>query len=216
MQDDTPNGETANAGDVKNNVSAPSAPIVDNAAAIAEAEQKTKLSIEQRANQIANAKIAEARKQLEEEAERVKNEEKEEFKTLYEKEKEKNERIETERAETEKRTQLETDSQEVFAKFSPDVVEVAKTAGLSLEDTTETAKAALTEKLTAIAGKVKSPGVTGNNPAPTPDQSNLRSDEVLTSIKYGNKDARREYIKQSPSIQAVKKTLQEQVGYSQA
>lgn len=202
--------ETVTPGDSKTETTPVTAPVVDTSNADAKALAQKDMEINMLRNNLDKAnkeKEAQTRKELEE---------KEEYRTLYEKEKAEREAILTERAEAEKKTQLEADSKDIFAKFNPDVVAVAESAGLSLEDTTEAAKTALTERLQAIAGKVKGPSVPGNNPAPTPDSPNLRSEEVLTSIKYGNKDARREYIKQSPSIQAVKKTLQEQVGYSQS
>lgn len=201
--------ETVTPGDSKTETTPVTVPPVDNSNAdAAKALAQKDMEINMLRNNLDKAnkeKEAAARKELEE---------KEEFRTLYEKEKSEREAIQNERAEAEKKTQLEVDVKEIFSKFDSNTVEVAKSAGLSLEDTTEAAKTALTERLQSIADKVKSPGVTGNNPAPIPEGQNLNSAEVLKSISYGNKDAKREFIRQSPSIQAVKQELQRQAGVS--
>lgn len=199
--------ETVAPGDSKTETTSATAPSPDNSNADLQAQlEKAKMEAAMLRNQkdkLEKAQADAAKKELEE---------KEEFRTLYEKEKAEREAIQNERAEAEKKTQLEADAKEVFSKFNSNVVDVAKSAGLSLEDTTEAAKTALTERLQAIADKVKSPGVSGNNPAPAAEGSNLNSAEVLRSISYGNKDAKREFIRQSPSIQAVKQELQKQAG----
>lgn len=209
---DTPNGETVNPQAPSNEPSSTPAPVVDNSSDSAvEAAQKEAAQATLRANQLANenAKLkadqeAAARKQLEE---------KEEYKTLWEKEKAERENLLAEQQSATQRAEADTKSKEVFAQFSPDVVKVAEAAGMSLSDTSPDAISQFESKLKTIAETVKTPGVTGNNPVPeTPRQPGDPDPELVKAMRYGNKDARRKYIQESPSIQAAKKTLQEQVG----
>lgn len=204
---DTEQSETVAPSNSKTDATPAAAPPVDNDS---EELRKQLEQAKMEANMLRNQKDKLEKDQAD--AAKKELEEKEEYRTLYEKEKAEREAILTERAEAEKKTQLDADSKALFDKFSPEVVDIAKTTGLTLEDTTETAKSALEEKLTAIAGKVKSPSVSGNNPAPQVNAPNVASEEVIKSMRSGNKEARREYIHQSPSIQAVKEELQRQVG----
>lgn len=116
-----------------------------------------------RANQLENEKSA--RDKAAEEANRKRLEEKEEYKKLYEKSDAELKAI-REREEAEARnSELATLSQDVFKDYSKEVQEIAQTAGISLTDESEVARATLKSKLDEIAKRV-TPGqvAQGNNP----------------------------------------------------
>lgn len=195
---------------LKNDATTATAPNQDKGNEDAEALRKELEKSKMEANMLRNQNDKLARER--EEAQRKELEEKEEWRTIAEQEKAKREALETEKQQAAKTVELESATKEIFNGFKPEVIELAQTAGLKLEDTTEEAKALLKDKLQAIADKVPAATVAGNNPTPPAPATNLNSEEVIKSMRYGNKEARREYIKQSPSIQAVKKELQRQVG----
>lgn len=210
--DDTTKVETATPQAPSNESSSTPAPAVDNSSDSAvEAAKKEAAQATLRANQLANenAKL----KADQEAATRKQLEEKEEYKTLYEKEKTERENLIAEQQTAAQKAEADVKAKEVFAKFSPEVAKVAEAAGMSLSDTSPEAISQLETKLQTIADTVKAPGVTGNNPVPvTPRAEGEMDPEVLKAMAYGNKNARREYISKSPSIQAVKAELQKQVG----
>lgn len=208
---DTPAGETVPPGDSQTPVTTPAAPVA-NASDPAEVDRlrKEKEQADLRIRQLENEKVA--RDKADEEARQKQLEEKEEWKTVAEEAKSKLDAIEAEKATAERNAELKAESAKVLDEFAPEVKKVAETAGMSLADNTAEAIAEFKTKLTALAETVKAPTPAGNNPPPRGDDASLPSAEVLTAIKYGNKDARKAYIQQSPSIQAVKKELQRQAG----
>lgn len=75
-------------------------------------------------------------------------------------------RLLDERTAAEERAALTQSTEEVLSKFSPAVVDIAKTAGLSLVDDSDEAKTSLEAKLNDIAGKLGSTAkVEANNPS---------------------------------------------------
>lgn len=164
---DTPvTGETVTPGDSQTTVQTPAAPVA-NASDPAEAERLRKESEQKdiRIRQLENE--AAARKKAEDEAAAKQLEEQEEFKKLYETEREKREQLERSQEASTRQAELSTATEEVLKDYPEAVVNLAKTAGLGLSDTTDEAKASLKEKLDAFKATV-SPGsqtATSTNPS---------------------------------------------------
>jgi hypothetical protein len=209
MADETPTGETPTPDSPKNEPSNPTTPPVDNGSA-AEVEQAKK-DAEQarmRANQLENEN-----KQLkanQAEADKKQLEEKEEFKALYEKTDAELKQIRDERETAERQTKLSSETETVFKDYPESVVDVAKTAGLSLAEDSETARTALKEKLEAIKAKVEPNGKppvspnNPNNPAPAnPDREALVKD-MRERGAVGDDTAAYKYISQLDSVKRMK------------
>lgn len=133
-----------------------SVPALDNTtSAELEAARKEIEQARMRANQLQN-QLAE-KETAEAAAKQKQLEEKEEFKTLYEQTNAKlNEFLEGQ-ASTERQNQLKSATEDVFKDYSADAVELAKTAGLSLSDDSDAARAVLKEKLDTFQAKVGTP-----------------------------------------------------------
>lgn len=176
-----------------------------------EAEQ-ARMRAAQLENQLREKEAAEAAakaKQLEE---------KEEFKTLYEQTQAKLNEIQETQAATERAGQLKNATEEVFKDYSADAVELARTAGLSLTDDSDTAKAALKEKLDTFQAKVGSapqPRVNPTNPSQLAPQEVNRQELVarahpgaespmaLAGAK-GDDSVALKYIREIPAVQRMK------------
>lgn len=176
---DTPTGETVNPGDSQTEATNTSTPVLDNASA-AEVERlrKEKEQADLRIRQLQNE--AEARKKADAEAEAKRLEEKEEYKTLYESTQEKLQSLESAQQNAERQAQLSSATDSIYKDYSPEVVDVAKTAGLVLTDDSEASQTALKEKLDSIKSKV-APGlaVTSNNPS-DPAQAQVTREQLVT------------------------------------
>lgn len=212
---DTPTGETVTPEAPSNAPGTTSAPVTDNtSSAELEAARKELEQARMHSNMLTN-KLAE--KEAAEAAAKAKQlEEKEEFKTLYEQTQARLREIEDAQSASERQAQLATATEEVYKDYSADAVELAKTAGLSLTDDSEAAKAVLKEKLDAFQAKVgTSPaGVRGTNPRNLPpevvDRSTLTArDEngispmALAGAK-GDESVVKSYIRDLPAIQRMK------------
>jgi hypothetical protein len=212
----TPAGETTPTQPLSNDGGASATPVV-NAVDTAEVErirkeaEQAKMRAAQLENQLREKEAAEAAakaKQLEE---------KEEFKTLYEQTQSQLNEIREAQAAQERSAQLTNATEEVFKDYSADAVELAKTAGLSLTDDSDAARASLKVKLDAFQAKV------GNSPAPSPRGSNPRpetpqavdrqtlvlrdgngvSPMAMASAK-GDMSVVNSYIRELPAIQRMK------------
>jgi DNA polymerase III gamma/tau subunit len=212
---DTPTGETVTPESLSNNGQAPATPVVNAPDAEVEKARKEAEQARMRAAQLENqlrereaADAAAKAKQLEE---------KEEFKTLYEQTQARLNEIQESQAASERSAQLKSATEDVFKDYSADTVELAKTAGLSLSDDSDAAKASLKEKLDAFQAKV------GTNPA-RPGANNPRqttpevvSREQLVARQHpggespmaiagakGDETVIRSYIRELPAIQRMK------------
>lgn len=206
---DTPSGETATQEEVKNNVTPVAAPtqVNSNDNSEAEALRKELEQAKMRANQLANQLEAKAR--IEEEANRKKLEEQDEWKQIAEQEKAKREALENERQEAERKQTLRLAEETIFAEFSQEAIDVAKEAGLSLNDDSDEAKNTFKSKLEKISQKVVTgQKVTPNNPGVTPDNENRA--ELVQQMRMGNKEARDKVI----STLDVVERMRQQAGYT--
>lgn len=165
MADTTP-VETVTPGDSQTTVQTPATPVV-NASDPAEVERlrKEKEQADLRIRQLENE--AAARKKADEEAQAKSLEENEQFKALWEKSEAEKQALISEREEAQRKAELETATNNLFKDYSPAVQELARTAGLSLQDDTDTAQADLKAKLDTFSSTLGSPKVEPNNPAPT-------------------------------------------------
>jgi len=200
MADTSTNDETANQGDSQTTVTTTSDPAStqDNAGAAEverlrkEAEQK-ELRIRQLENEAATRKKAEddaRQKQLEEDGK---------FKDLYEKEKTERENLVRERETAERQTTLSKATEQALSEFPDSVKEIAKTAGLTLSDDTDQAKADFKTKLEAI-----SKNVTGGNKVRGTNQGTVvdvqpEQKELLTKMRFDNPAIRKEAVHKAVS-----------------
>lgn len=199
---DTPTGETASAAP-SNEPSTTTAPPQVNSSVDVEAAKREAEQARIRANQLQNQldKI-----QKEQEAAQQKQlEEKEEFKTLYEQTQSRLKEIEETQSAQERAKELSAATEEVFKAYPTNVVELAKTAGLSLSDDSEAAQASLKEKLDAFQKQVGSstPRPSANNPH-TPAPAEPARAELLGRMKAGDATATSEFIKNLPAVQRMK------------
>lgn len=174
-----------------------------------------------RANQLENEKAK--RDKAESDAQRKSLEEKEEFKTLYEKQKAELDSIRDAEEAAKLRVELSTASETVFKEYPTDVQEVAKTAGLSLSDDSEAARAILKGKLDDIQKRVApNSASTANNPYTPPvtetDREALVTRDPKTGVSpmamasaEGNLRPTMQYISGLKSVQAMKKASGMQV-----
>lgn len=140
-------------------------PVVNSSADVEAAKRETEQA-RMRANQLENElkKV----KETQEAADRQKLEETQEFKALYEKSNADLKALQETQERELRQTQLNTATEEVFKEYPTEVVELAKTAGLSLNDDSEAGTAALKEKLDAFKARVSpNASVSSSNPAIT-------------------------------------------------
>lgn len=141
-------------------------------------------------------------------------EEKEEFKTLYEQTQSRLKEIEDEKTRSDQQAAVATATQEVLKDYPANVVELAKTAGLSLTDDSEAAKASLKEKLDSFKATLGTSPITPNNPGTlptggTPDDLVKREDPwagspMSVASANGNLQPQYEYIRGLSAIQRMK------------
>ena len=201
--------ETGSQQQVSNDTSPVAAPVQDNSNAELERLRKEKEQAEMRANQLQN-QLSEKEK-ADEAAKAKKLEEEGQYKELLDKERAARQALELEKDTKERQAQLEKDTHEVFSKYNPAVVELAKTAGLSLVDDTDEAKASLQEKLDTFATKLGgTTRVEANNPAPTV-QTPTSKEELIgkigdPSIRPRERDElTRQYLRNSESLKNMKR-----------
>jgi len=143
-------------------------------------------------------------------------EEKEEFKVLYEQTQSQLNEIRENQAAQERQTQLSTATQEVFKDYSANVVELAKTAGLSLTEDSDEARTALKGKLDIFQAQVggTTPKAGASNPRQTTPNPVSREELVTRnaegvspmalSMARGDESVVRSYIREIPAIQRMK------------
>lgn len=155
---------------------------------VAELRKKAEQS-EMRARQLENEKAA--RDKTDEEARQKQLEEQNEFKTLYEREKEQRESLERERENTTKQSAIDKAESSIFSGYPAEVTDVAKVAGMTLSDDSETAQAELKKKLDEIATKVNVAPVKrvqGNNGVVTaPTGEEAENAKLLSRMRYNDK-----------------------------
>lgn len=203
MAEDTTTVETVTPAAPSNEPGTTPAPVTDNKSSDElEAARKEAEQAKMRANQLAN-QLAEKEK-AETAARQKQLEEKEEFKTLYEQTQSRLKEIEEAQAAQERQEELKEATEIVFKDYPANVVEVAKTAGLSLSDDSEASRVLLKEKLDAIKDKVPgSPTPRANNPH-SPAPAAPEKTELVNRMRNGDESATREYIRNLPSIQRMK------------
>jgi hypothetical protein len=208
----TPTPETVTPGDSKTTVQ-PQAPTQGNASDPAEVERLRKEAQQQtmRANQL--QKELEARQKSEQEARQKQLEENEQFKDLWEKEKAEKEALISERETARRKAELEAETNNLFKDYPPAVQKLATTAGLSLNDDSDEAKAELKTKLDTFTSEIGAPRVEANNPppaeTPTPDR-----EQAIKAMRMNNipNSARQAATKKAVSGLDSIKTMKAQAG----
>lgn len=129
-------------------------------------------------------------------------EEREEYRTLYEQEKAAREAIENEAKERERKAEINAATDQIFSDYADDVVELAKEAGLSLEDASEEAQKKLKAKLDKFAAKVQSgsPTTPSNVNTSTPAATDRQA--ALENYIQNRRDPKawNELVKNIPSV----------------
>lgn len=208
---DTPQGETVVQEPPKNDVTpvAAPAPQVNNSDnSDVEAARKETEQAKMRANQLENElkKIKEAQ----DKAKAQELEEQEQWKTLAEQNQAKLDEFQKEKEENETKETLRLAQDTIFAEFSPEAIEVAKEAGLSLTEDSDAAKEAFKVKLQKISDKVVSTStVTPNNPGSVPEPNNRA--ELVQRMRAGDKEAQTKVISELKSLDFMRA----QAGYTQ-
>jgi chromosome segregation ATPase len=205
MEPATPQGETPAPVAPSNEPGNTNTPPQVTVSADVEAAKREAEQAKIRANQLANEKKALEDKLAE--VERKKLEEKEEFKTLYEQTNARLAEREAADAAKERSAELTKATEAVYAEYPSNVVELAKTAGLSLSDDSEEAAKALKEKLEVFKSKVGPSAPSANNPRPVTPEVASR-EEQMKRIRGGDKAALGEFIRSNPGIQRMKEIAQ--------
>jgi hypothetical protein len=204
---DTPNGETAPLDAVKNDATQPTTTNTDADQRFAEIQKKLEQA-EMRARQLENEK--KEREKQEEVARNKKLEEDNEFRTLYEREKAQREALENEREENEKLQGISKLKSEIFAQYSPEVIEIAEAAGMTLYENSDEAAEQLKSRLDVIKSKVavepvkKVIGNNGNIDTATDDDRDaylkMRFDDSTIA-----KQARQSVISKLPALDEMRR-----------
>lgn len=171
-------------------------------AELKEANQKAMRvgQVENELKRIKDAQEADQRKQLEDQ---------EQWKEVAEQEKAKREELEKGNQDRETQEALRISKEAIFAEFSPEAIEVAEEAGLTLSEDTDDAKATLKSKLEKISQKV----ITGNKVTPNNPGAEVQPDDraqKVQAMRAGNTKARDEVIGSLKSLDAMRA----QAGYT--
>lgn len=201
---DTPAGETATneTKPLENNANPP-APTTGNAG-IDEAERLRKEleKAQMRNNQLQNQLDETAAEKAE--RERKELEEQQRYKELAEQERVRREALEAEVEEEKRKAAVEAATQQVFADYNDDVVELAKETGLSLTDASEESQASLKAKLDKLADRIQasaSPAPTNPNPSnPQPTAQGAMDNYIANRRGPNEMKAWEELVKHVPSI----------------
>lgn len=206
---DTTTVETATPEVVKNDVTPVATPPSVNSNDNSEVE-KLRKELEQsqmRANQLENEK--KKREEADADIKRKQLEDQEQWKEVAEQEKAKREALETEKQEAETKQTLSIAEQSIFAEFSPEAIEVAQEAGLTLTEDSDEAKNTLKSKLEKIQAKVITGNtVTPNNPGNLPE-TNDRA-QLVQAMRNGDKQAKDKVISTLPVLDVMRA----QAGYT--
>lgn len=189
MADTPPVGETQTP-PLNNNVTPPApvtppvTPPTGNVDAAAEANKRAEQA-EMRANQLANE--LKAKTDAEAAAKSKQLEEQQEYKTLYEQQKAEAERLASEREADTKKQTLTAEQTKITAEYAPEVIEIAKDLGYSLNDTSEDAIKAFKATLDKVQEKVggKTPVTPNNNQNQRPVDAS-RAETIAQYRKTGD------------------------------
>lgn len=188
---------------VKNDAPTVTEPNTELIAANKRAEQA-----EMRARQLENEK--KDREKLDEVARQKQLEDNEEFKTLYEREKEARERLEAERQDEDTRKTIQSAKAEIFAGYSPEVIELAEATGIDLYDESDASQEAFKAKLDIITSKIPTTTKTvhGSNPSPTAPALTDDTKVLLNRLRYDDRSisrsARRTLISNLPELREMR------------
>lgn len=146
----------------------PSVPLVDNAAAQADAEELKKQLQKMEMERNLLRKQKDERDRLDADRERKELEEKEDYRSLAERAIAEAEALRKEKSDAESAQAVKVATETIYSGFDSKVVEIAKTAGVVAADDSPEAQTALKTKLEAIQAQVgtKPINATPNNPAP--------------------------------------------------
>lgn len=160
-------------------------PPVDNGSETLEQARKDAEKAQMRANQL--QKELDRKNKADEDAEHKRLEENQEYKTLAEKYQAELEEERRTRESSEKQAEIDKGTAEILSKYPGNVKEIAATAGLSLNDTTEDAKTALATKLDEIAKRVGTTApVTPNNPNPASPEAGTDREKAVQKMRFNN------------------------------
>lgn len=215
----TDTGETATSGSVSNDVSTTTAPGGDNGStAEVERLRKEAEQAKMRANQLANE--LEAKHKAEEVAKQKQMEEKEEFKTLYEQTQKSLDEMKSQAEADKRNSELKQASNELFKEYPENVQKLAETAGLTLTDDSDEAKAALKAKLDEFKSQVAPVQTTQSNNGYTPstDVSDPHSltqrsapgqpSPMAEASARGDNSVINQYISSLPAIKRMREIAQ--------
>jgi flagellar biosynthesis GTPase FlhF len=218
MKPETPTGETPNAPAPSNASVTPTAPVQDNSrTADVEAAKREAEQARMRANQLEN----ELKKfRDEQEAARQKQlEEQQEYRQLYEQTESKLREMQQESEAAVKAQALSTATETLYKDYPETVVDLAKTAGLTLTDDSEAAQAALKTKLDELKSKFGTTLPQSNNPsqpvqvtdrnALVARQNNWEGSPMAMAAVKGDLKPTYEYIRSLPAIQKMKEMSQQ-------
>lgn len=179
--------------------SPPSDPTQDNTTQTADADAlKTQLQkLEMERNMLRKQKDALEKAQAE--RDRKELEEKEDFRSLAERAQAEAEALRKEKEEAETQAATQAATADVYKDFPTNVIEIAKTAGLTASNDTEEAKSLLKTKLEAIQQNVGSgaPVVGGSNPAPPQSETTFDSVRVGKLMRVDDRNLREPAIKEA-------------------
>lgn len=178
---DTPTGETAADGTLNpgGTTTTPTTPPDNGSQPDAEQLRKQAEQATMRANQL--QKELDRKTKAEEDAAHKRLEENEEYKTLAEKYQSDLEEERRVRESENKDREIKSETSAILSKYPSNVREIAETAGLSLNDTTDDAKTTLAAKLDEIQKRAGTTSpVTSNNPTTpnAPDAASQREGNV--------------------------------------
>lgn len=201
---DTPQGETVTPGDSQTTVPTAATTPVVNAVDPAEVERlrKEREQIEMERNQLRN-QLAE-REKAEAEAKAKQLEEQGKWKEIADAKTAELERLQREQDEKQRQAELNAATDNVLKEYPANVVDIAKTAGLSLPDDSEESIAAFKDKLETIKKQVVTTATPSANNPHNPTPAAATREELMQRMRGGDKTAVNEYIRDLPAIKRMK------------
>lgn len=208
----TPTGETSTAGQVSNDAPTVSSTVTPTPAAsptvdIEEIKRQAQQA-EMRANQLANQLAA--KEKADAEARQKQLEEQNQWKELYEKANSDKLALEQAQEAAAKQATVERVKGELTSAYSPEVLDVANTAGLTLTDDSETAQADFKSRLDLIAEKfAPAPKkVVGNNIPPVTPSVDADRAKLISRMRFSDSNvagaARTELINKLPALDKMR------------
>lgn len=173
-----------------------------------EAIRKEAEQTKMRANQLAN-ELAEAQKKIAQ-AEQAKLQEKEDYKTLWEQANAQLQEVVTTQEQQAFKQEVAKKESEVTSQYSEEVLEVAKTAGLTLTGVDEESTQEFKAKLDKISEKVGS--TAKNRPENRQDHVNpdtVTRQQAIDRLRQGDRQAAVDAVETLGFIQAYNKQIQQ-------